>query len=141
MALHVAEDLFSTMIVVLILAAFMAALFNSYDNYSKRLNACDDFDLALDVAGQLRDRVLVTQGGESGLLGLSHERLENYSKSRAVQGVKIRVEVKSIDGRIIFSHGPLMDAPQSASASIPAAVACGRGSAMLCELSVRIWRG
>ncbi len=145
MALHVGEDLFSTVVAMSLLFVFIAALAHTYHLYSERRNAFEDFDLALDVAGRLRDDVLSASGDRLGLTGLSRDRLENYSGLLAIQGIKLRVEFKSLDGETIFCNGPEPGALNQyfsppAGVSVPVAVAFENGSARLCELTVQVWR-
>lgn len=144
MVFSVGEDLFSVLMTVGLVAVFITALSHSYHLYAERRNASEDFDLALDIAEQLRDQVLVGENGQLGLLELSHEKLENYSKILAVQGINLRVEVGTIGGELLFVHGPepnLLEQYFSppVGVSFPVAVAQGFGSARTCELSVEVW--
>jgi hypothetical protein len=116
MVFSVGEDLFSVLIAVGLVAVFVTALAHSYHLYAERRNASEDFDLALDIAEQLRNQVPVGENGQLGLLELSHERLENYSQILAVQGINFRVEV----GTFVFAEN--------------------LESANACELSVEVWR-
>ncbi len=146
MALNIGEDLFAAMLAVSLVAIFTAALVHSYHLYSERRNGFDDFDLALDIAEQLRDRVLAAPGNGMGLLEPSMEKLENYSRRLTMEGVNLRVEIRSVTGELVLGHGREPDAIQNylspaAGVSLPVAVKCGNGSARPCELSVQVWRG
>ena len=145
MVLHVGEDLFSTILAVSVLSVFIAALFHSYHFYSERQSVFDGFDLALDIAERLRDSVLATHENKPGLIELSQERLENYSKILSIQGINLRVDLRSIDGELLFSHGPEPNPLKQyfsppAGASLPVAILFGQGSGRLCELTVLVWR-
>lgn len=144
MVFSVGEDLFSVLVAVGLVAVFVTALAHSYHLYAERRNASEDFDLALDIAEQLRDQVLVGENGQLGLLELSHERLENYSQISAMQGINLRVEVDTIGGELFFTHGPEPNPLEQyfsppVGVSFPVAVAQGFGSARPCELSVEVW--
>lgn len=144
MVLHVGEDLFSTLLAVSLLSVFIAALFHSYHIYSERQNAFESFDLALDVAERLRDRVLAREG-KLGLVEFSKERLESYSELLALDGTKLRVEIRSLDGELLFCHGTepnILDLYlfPPASVCIPVAVSCENRSTRPCELTVQVWR-
>jgi len=144
MVFNVGEDLLSTVLAVSLLAIFMAALVHSYHIYAERRNAFDDFNLAIDVAEQLQERVLVSPGNR-GLLEPSGEKLENYSKILALQDVNLRVEIRSMTGEVVLCGGKEPSPIQGyfsppAGVSLPVAVKCGTGSARPCELSVRVWR-
>lgn len=145
MVLSVGENLLSTLAIVGLVAVFIAALAHSYHIYAERTNAYDDFNLALDIAERIKNQVLVTQGGQPGLLELSSERLEDYSQLLAIQGVSMRVEVRSLNGELLFSHGPEPDLLQCSSSpigvSLPIAAVETQWSAKPCEISVQVWRG
>lgn len=140
MVLSVGENLLSTLAVVGLVAVFMAALAHSYQVYAERTNAYEDFNLALNIAERIKNQVLASQGGRPGLLELSSERVESYSQLLATQGTSMRVEVRSLDGGLLFSHGP---EPNSSpvGVSLPVAVVKNQWSAEPCELFVRVWRG
>lgn len=145
MVFSVGEDLFSVLVVVGLVAVFVTALAHSYHVYAERRNASEDFDLALDIAERLQDQVLIKENGQLGLLELSSERLENYSRILAMQGINLRVEVGALGGELLFSHGPEPNPlgqyfSPPVGVSLPVAVAQGLGSARMCELSVRVWR-
>lgn len=145
MVLHVGEDLFSAILAVSLLSVFTVALVHSYHTYSERQNAFESFDLALDIAERLRDRVLAAREDRLGLAELSQERIDNYSEILALQGISLRVEFRSLDGELLLCSGPESDPmgqyfSPPAGVSIPVAVSCENGSARLCELSVQVWR-
>lgn len=146
MVLSVGENLLSTLAVVGLVAVFIAALAHSYHVYAERKNAYDDFNLALDIAERIKTQVLAAQCGQPGLLELSHDRLENYSQLLARQGISTRVEVRSLDGKLLFSHGAEPDPLEQyfsppVGVSLPIAAVESQGSAKVCELSVQVWRG
>jgi hypothetical protein len=89
--------------------------------------------------------VLIKENSPPGVLELSHEKVENYSKILAMQGINLHVKVVGLGGEILFTHGPepsLLEQYFSppAGVSLPVAVVQGIGSARMCELSVRVWR-
>lgn len=137
----VGEDLFSVLVVVSLTAVFVSAMVHSYHTYAERRNLSDGFDLALDVADRIKSQVLA---GQAGSLELSHERVEDYSRLLASQGVNMRVEVRGMEGELLFAHGSEMNpieryASPPASSSLPVAVVIDQDSAIVCELSVEIW--
>jgi len=145
MVFSVGEDIFSVLVAVGLFAVFVTALAHSYHLYAERRNASEDFDLALDIAEQLRGQVLMGENGQLGLLELSHERLENYSQILAMQGINLRVEVGTFEGEILFVYGqepnPLGQYfSPPVGVSFPVVVAENLGSANTCELSVEVWR-
>lgn len=145
MGFSVGGDLFSVLVAVGLIVVFISALAHTYHVYAERRNAAEDFDLALDIAERLRNQVLVKENGQLGVLELSHERVENYSKILAMQRVNLRVEVMGPGGEILFTHGPEPNFlgqyfSPPVGVSVPAAVAQGPGSTKLCELSVKVWR-
>jgi len=146
MVLNVGEDLFSAILAVLLLSIFTVALVHSYHTYSERQNAFESFDLALDAAERVRDRVLAARDDRLGLVELSQERIDSYSELLSLQGVSLRVEFRSLYGELLLRSGPEPDSmgqyfSPPACVSIPVAVACENGSARLCELSVWVWKG
>ncbi|MDI6643261.1 MAG: hypothetical protein QMD95_04330 [Candidatus Hodarchaeaceae archaeon] len=146
MVLSVGEDLFSVLVVVGLAAVFIAALAHSYHVYAERRNAFEDFGLALDIAERVKNQLLTGQNDPPALLELSHERLENYSRLLALQGVNLRVEVRALDGELLFAHGPEFNPLEQyfsppVGVSLPVAVVQNQGSARGCELSVQVWRG
>lgn len=142
MVFSVGEDLFSVMVIVGLVVVFVIALAHSYHVYAERRNACEDFDLALDVAERIKYQVLAEENGQLGQPELSRERLENYSRILAIQGVSLRVEVKSLDGEIIFAHGPEPNVlGQYFSPPVGVCLPAVQSPVGMCELSVWIWRG
>ena len=145
MGFSVGEDLFSVLLIVGLVGVFISALAHSYHIYAERQSAYESFDLALDIAERLKDQVLVTQDGQPGLLELSRNRLEDFSALLALQGVNLRVEVRSLEGELLFAYGPEPNPLERyfsppAGASLPAAVVQSQRSAKPCELSVHVWR-
>lgn len=145
MGFSVGEDLFSVLVGVGLVAVFVAALAHSYHIYVERRNASEDFGLALHIAERLRNQVLVGQGGQLGLLEPSHERLENYSQILALQGINLRVEIRTPEGELLFAHGPEPNPLEGyfsppVGVGLPAAIAQDQSSAVPCELSVQVSR-
>ena len=145
MGFSVGEDLFSVLLIVGLVGVFIAALAHSYHTYAERQSAYESFDLALDIAERLKDQVLVIQDGRPGLLELSRDRLGDFSALLALQGVNLRVEVRSLEGELLFALGPEPNPLKRyfsppAGASLPVAVAQSQRSAKPCELSVHVWR-
>jgi hypothetical protein len=141
----VGEDLFSVLVAVGLIVVFVSALAHSYHVYAERINAANDFDLALEIADRLRNQVLIKENSPLGVLELSHERVENYSKILAMQGINLHVEVVGLGGEILFAYGQEPNPLEQyfsppIGVSLPVAVAQNIGSARMCELSVRVWR-
>ena len=139
--LSVGEDLFAALAVVGLLVLFIAALAHSYHLYVERRNAYESFDLALDIAEDIKSRVLAASPGS---IDLTIDKLEDYSKLLAREGIELRVEVRTLGGEVLLVYGPEQNqlggyfSPPS-SMSLPVAVARDQGSAQLCELVV--WVG
>lgn len=140
--LSVGEDLFATLTVVGLLVIFITALAHSYHVYAERKSAYESFDLALNTAEEIKNRVL---GASPGSIEWTADKLEDYSGLLAQQGIGLRVEIKSLRGEVLHAHGPEQNSPRGylsppASASLPVAVVRGQGSVQLCELIVEAWR-
>jgi hypothetical protein len=145
MAIDIGEDIFSTLVAVSLATIFTLALVHSCHFYLERKNAFEGFDLALDVLERLKNQVLVKPMGGGSLLEIQSERLENCVRLLNLEGLNLRVEVRTIRGELMFSSGTEPDTFQlyfspPSSASLPAAICREKGSAMPCELSVLIWR-
>lgn len=145
--LSVGEDLFSTLIAVSLTVIFIAVLAHSYNVYNERKNVSESFNLALGIAEQLKNQTLAGHDGFElpGLIEFSHEKLESYSKLLSPQGIKFRVEIRALNGELLFANGPALNVLEQylfppAAASLPVAVVQAQGSARLCELSVQVWR-
>jgi hypothetical protein len=139
--LSVGEDLFAVLAVVGLLCLFIAALVYFYHIYAERRNAHESFDQALDIAEDIKNRVLAVSPGS---IDLSIDKLEDYSKLLAREGVKLRVEIRTLEGEVLLAYGPEQNPIEEyfsplSSASLAVAVARGQGSARLCELIV--WVG
>ncbi len=136
--LSVGEDLFATLAVVGLLVLFIAALAQSYHLYEERRNAYESFDLALNIAEDIKNCVLAAS---SGSINLTTDKLENYSKLLVQEGIELRVEVRTLRGEVLLVYGPEQNQlgryfSPPFSISLPVAVARGQGSAQLCELVV-----
>ena len=140
--LSVGEDLFATLTVVGLLCLFIAALVHSYHLYAERRNAYESFDQALDIAEDIKNRVLTASPGS---IDLTMGKLEDYSKSLAREGIELRVEVRTLGGEVLLMYSPEQNPLDGyfsppCSVSLPVAVARGQGSAQLCELVVWVGR-
>ncbi len=146
--LSVGEDLFAVLVVVSIAIVFSAGLAHSYHIHAERVSTYERFDLALDIAEQLKNNVLA--GPENSVTpGLITSTvptgLADYHRLLAAQGIEVRVEVRGLDDQPIWSYGHEPGAlsryfSPPCSVSLPVAVARGQGSARLGELIVRVWR-
>lgn len=139
--LSVGEDLFATLAVVGLLCLFIAALAHSYHLYAERRNAYESFDLVLDIAEDIKNRVLAASPGS---IDLTLNKLEDYSKLLAREGIELRVEVRTLEGEVLLACG--LEQKQlggyfspPCSVSLPVAVTRSQGLAQLCELVV--WVG
>jgi hypothetical protein len=142
--LSVGSDLFATLVVVGLFVLFGGVLMHSYHIYAERKNSSQNLGLALDIAEELKNRVLA--GHTPGLVDLGSNELEGYSGLLAQQGVGLHVEVRTLGGELRLAHGHQPDSLERylsppCSVSLPIAVAGTQGSAQLCELVVCVWRG
>ncbi|GAI52923.1 unnamed protein product, partial [marine sediment metagenome] len=101
--LSVGEDLFATLAVVGLLCLFIAALVHSYSIYAERKNAYESFDLALNIAEDIKNRVLAASPGS---IDLTMKKLEDYSKLLAREGIELRAEVRTLGGEVLLAYGP-----------------------------------
>jgi hypothetical protein len=146
---QVGEDLFATVVIVGLTTLLIIALAHSYHNFAERKNMYESFDLALDVAGQLRDEVLAKydNGVFPGLINpMTPEwELQSYSQLLSRQGIGLSIEVRGTDGKIFLFYGsePNMInqyfSPQC-SVSLPVAISQTQASKSLGELIVTVWR-
>ena len=139
--LSVGEDLFATLAVVGLFILFIATLAHSYYLFTERRNAYESFDLALDIAEEIKNHVLADSPGS---IDLTMNKLENCSKMLAREGIELRVEVRTLGGEVLLAYGPEQNQFEGylsppCSVSLPLAVVRGQGSAQLCELVV--WAG
>jgi len=139
----VGEDLFATLAVVGLLVIFIAALAHSYHIYAERKSAYESFDLALNTAEDIKNRVLAASPGS---IEWAADKLEDYSGLLAQQGIELRVEIRSLGGEVLHAYGSEQNQLDGyfsppASASLPVAIVRGQESVQLCELIVRVWRG
>ncbi|MEW6222684.1 MAG: hypothetical protein AB1476_05200 [Candidatus Hadarchaeota archaeon] len=133
MALTIGEDVFSALVVSLLLSIFIISLIHTWCAQGERLKSIEEFTSAVRVAEQLRDQVLA--GSFPGLLEPSSGRLDNFARSRQLN---LYVKVRDLSGTTIFSYGQAPEHPTTV--SLPAALAMGDGSAKPCELLVGVWR-
>ncbi len=146
--LSVGEDLFATISVVGLTVLFSVALAHSYHNYAERRNTYEDLSTALDIAGQLKNDILVEHGKftSPGFIGFAAPaELGNYCKMLTAQGIGVFIEVRDLDGNLVWSYGSEPNAfsgyfSPPCSVNLPIAIARGQGSAQLGELIVRVWR-
>jgi hypothetical protein len=104
----------------------------------ERMSIRESFDSAMDVAEDLKNRVLAISPG---LIVWTPEKLEDYSRLLFRQGKGLRVEIRSLDGKVLYSYGQSPKKYSSpASVSLPVAITRDHGSAQLCEFVVWIWR-
>jgi len=144
----VGEDLFVTISVVGLIVLFSVALAHAYHNYAERRNTYESFTTALDIAGQLKNDVLARHGKTTSpgvIASAAPAELENYCKMLAAQGVEVFIEVRDLDGNLVWSHGSEPNAlsryfSPPCSVNLPVAIVQGQGSAQLGELIVRVWR-
>ncbi len=132
--------MFATLTVVGLLVIFIAALAHSYHVYAERKSAYESFDLALNTAEEIKNRVLRASPGS---IEWAADKLEDYSELLAQRGIGLRVEIRGLGGEVLHAHGPEQNSLRGylspASASLPVAVVRGQGSVQLCELIVRVW--
>lgn len=147
--LSVGEDLFATVIIVGLIVLLIVALAHSYHTYAERKNMYEDFDLALDIANQLRNDVLTKHDNSTfpGLINLriSEQELRSYYQLLARQGIGLRIEVRTLDGGLALAYGPEPGTLSQyfsppCSVSLPVAIAQTPASRPLGELIVTVWR-
>ena len=145
--LSVGEDLFVTISVVGLIVLFSVTLAHSYHNYAERKNTYESLSTALDIAGQLKNEVLAKTGGfaTSGLISAAPPTgLENYLNLLRSQGIELRIEVRKLDGELVWSYGdepdPLIQYfSPPCSVSFPVAINQSSSSRPLGELIVKVW--
>jgi hypothetical protein len=146
--LSVGEDLFVTMSVVGLIVLFSVALAHSYHNYAERRNTYESLGMALDIAGQLKNDVLVktSDSATCGLISAAPPTgLENYFNLLRSQGVELRIEVRELDGELVWSYGDEPDFliqyfSPPCSVGFPVAINRSPSSRPLGELIVKVWR-
>jgi hypothetical protein len=146
--LSVGEDLFTTISVVGLIVLFSVMLVHSYHNYAERRNTYESLSTALDIAGQLKNDVLAKTGDfvTSGLISAAPPTgLENYFNLLRSQSIELCVEVRKLDGELLWSYGDESDSltqyfSPPCSVSFPVAVNQSSSSRPLGELIVKIWR-
>jgi hypothetical protein len=146
--LSVGEDLFTTISVVGLIVLFSVALAHSYHNYAERRNMYESLSTALDIAGQLKNDVLAKTSDfvTSGLINTAPPTgLENYFNLLRSQGIELHIEVKELDGELVWSYGDEPDFfiqyfSPPCSVSFPVAINQSSSSRPLGELIVKVWR-
>lgn len=137
------SDLFATLVVVGLFVFFVGALVHSYHLYAERKNSSQNLNLALDIAEELKNRVLA--GRTPGVIDLRSNEIEGYSELLAWQGVGLHIEVRTLAGEPCLTHGTQPNSLKRylsppCSVSLPVTVAETGGSARPCELIVDVWR-
>ncbi|MDI6819442.1 MAG: hypothetical protein QMC89_00855 [Candidatus Hodarchaeaceae archaeon] len=147
--LSVGEDLFATLIVASLAVLFVAALVHSYHVYAERKNAQEGLSLALDIANQLKNEVLAKHENYvcPGLINLKtfDKELSRYHQLLFKQGIKLRVEVRKLDGELALAYGAKASQlgryfSPPCSVSLPVTIAETPASRSLGELIVWVWR-
>jgi hypothetical protein len=147
--LSVGEDLFAVVIIVGLVVLLIVALAHSYHTYAERKNMYESFDLALDIADQLRNDVLAKHENSTfpGLVNprISEQELRSYRQLLAGQGIGLRIEVRTLGGELALAYGPEPDALSQyfsppCSVSLPVAISQTPASRALGELIVTVWR-
>jgi hypothetical protein len=145
--LSVGEDLFVTISVVGLIVLFSVTLAHSYHNYAERKNTYESLSTALDIAGQLKNEVLAKTGdfATSGLISAAPPTgLDNYLNLLRSQDIELRVEVRELNGELVWSYGdepdPLIQYfSPPCSVSFPVAINQSSSSRPLGELIVKVW--
>lgn len=144
MSLQVGEDLLSTLFATILLLTLAAAMINSYQNYSEKQQKLEDFELALNTAETIIGGVLAAPDKTPGLIVVSPERLENFSKILSLRGMAVEVEIYSLSGELLYAQKncsqELNGHFSKLSVSLPVALYSDNGSVGLCELIVHFWR-
>jgi hypothetical protein len=100
MSFSVGGNLLSAAFAVVIFSIFAVALIQTHHIYTERRDASQRFSLALEMAEQFRDRLLM-EGAPSSL----RNWLDVREKALAWEGLRLRVEVRDRQGKLLFSHG------------------------------------
>jgi len=122
-------------------------LVHSYHNYAERKNTYESLSTALDIVGQLKSDVLVKTSDSAtyGLISAAPPTgLENHFNLLESQGIELRVEVRKLDGELVWSYGDEPDPilqyfSPPCSVSFPVAINQSSSSRPLGELIVKIW--
>ena len=142
MPVSVGEDIFSTLIAVGLISLFVTALAHFYIRQEGNLAYSEDFRLTLEVAERLRNDVLSwsREGTCPGLVSPSafEFRLDKFSELLFKQGIGLRVEIRSLDGKLLLSHGSALREPRC-SVSLPITLGHTAGRVELGELIVQTW--
>ncbi|MBC7219713.1 MAG: hypothetical protein H5T49_06265 [Hadesarchaea archaeon] len=144
MSLHVGEDLLSAIFATTLLLMLATATINSYQRYSETQQEVEEFNLALNTAETIISSTLAASEKNPGLIKISSERLENFSKILFSQGIMVEVEIRSLSGEVVYLQN---QSPQTLdgnfsklSVNLPVALCWDNKSVQLCELVVHFWR-
>jgi len=145
--LSVGEDLFVTISVVGLIVLFSVTLAHSYHNYAERRSTYESLSTALDIAGQLKNDVLAKTSDfvTSGLISAAPPTvLENYFNLLRSRGIELRVEVRELNGELVWSYGDEPDFliqyfSPPCSVGFPVAINQSSSSRPLGELIVKVW--
>jgi hypothetical protein len=135
MSFSVGGNLLSAAFVVVIFSIFVIALIQTYHIYTERRDAFQHFSLALEMAEQLRDRVL-TEGAPTSL----RNWLDIRDKALTWEGLKFRVEIRDPRGRLLFSHGQEPNFSPPVGVALPIVFYQNGDFGEPCEVLVRAWR-
>ncbi len=146
--LSVGEDLFATLVAVCLVVLFSVALAHAYHTYAERRSVYEGLDSALDIAQHLKNNVLAKRESlvQPGLIGSTPPaELDGYLGLLQSQGIEVCLEVKTLDGQILWSKGSEPNSLSQyfsppCSVSLPVAIERSPSSRSLGELSVRVWR-
>jgi len=146
--LSVGEDLFSALAIIGLMTLFVVALAHSYHIYAKRKGVSESLNLALDILDQLRNEVLVRYDNNAfaGLINPeAFQELQDYCQISEKQGIGLRVEVRTLEGKLVLACGPEPNSIRRyfsppCSVSLPVAIALSPSSRQLGELVVHVWR-
>jgi hypothetical protein len=140
MPFSVGGNLLSAALVVVIFSIFVIALIQTHHIYTERCDRFQHFNFALEMAEQLRDRVLV-EGASTSLKNW----LDVRDKALAREGLKFRVEIRDLQGKLLFKYGQEPDFFTShfsppVGASLPIVFYQNESFGEPCEAVVRVWR-
>ncbi|MCD6248635.1 MAG: hypothetical protein J7J17_04215 [Hadesarchaea archaeon] len=136
------EDLLSVVFATALLSVFILTLANSYEAHRESVKFQEDFGFALSVAEALTNGA--TCGGEKNEIGIITCNdfgceLQKFSETPFDEGMILRVEVKSSDGKTLLSYGP-EPADDPLSVELPAVVGDEGEVRGLGDLTVWVWR-
>ncbi|MGQ9787789.1 MAG: hypothetical protein ACUVQM_00515 [Candidatus Hadarchaeaceae archaeon] len=144
MNLQPGGDLLSALFATILLLMLAAAVIDSYQSCPETKQEVEDFNLALNTAETIISSILAASEKHPGVIAVSSERLENFSKILFAQGITVQVEIRSLSGELICSQNlppqALNGNFSKLSVNLPVAIYRDNDSVLLGELILHFWR-